>query len=69
MTTWVVYFGVKDAKMAEGSVTFSRYLQLADECENLSKRVDYYIDLVSTLELRIRELETEKDRLERLTYG
>lgn len=55
--------------MAEGSVTFSRYLQLADECEQMINRIDYYIDLVKTLEARIKELETEKNRLERLTYG
>ena len=55
--------------MAEGSVTYSRFLQLADECEQLVNRVDYYIDLVARLEAKIKELETEKDRLERLTYG
>lgn len=59
--------------MAEGSITHSQHFKVCSDLQNeidrLKTDVDYYRWYVENLENQVKTLETEKNRLERLTYG
>ena len=55
--------------MSDDIVTRLRVATVADSADSIYKTMTESADEIERLRTQIKELETEKNRLERLTYG